>query len=102
LAICCNTQANTYAHFVYDHTGNRILKGSMSAAIAASNGQATQQSFVVDPYTIYANAYYVEQPYSTTSRISKHYYMGMQRIATNLGGTEVRTEDPGRRTRRSA
>jgi hypothetical protein len=90
-----NYDANTYVHFVYDHKGERILKGSLTTANLAHNGQDGPLSLSMDAYTHYVNPYFVAAHYNTTSKTSKHYYMGAERVATNLGTYTPLISGPG-------
>jgi RHS repeat-associated protein len=73
-------------HFVYDHTGERIMKGGLSNSSVAINGQGGPLSLNMTPYTIYVNPYYVTEEFNNGAVTSKHYYMGTQRVATQLAG----------------
>jgi RHS repeat-associated protein len=82
------TGTNAFTQYVYDQNGQRILKGGISNASVAVNGQSGPLSLSMTPYTLYVNPYYVTQEFSANSVTSKHYYMGAQRVATNMGGAE--------------
>jgi RHS repeat-associated protein len=80
-----NKQTSNYTHFVYDHTGQRILKGSVNAASFSTNGQGGPLSMSMDPYTLYVNPFYVAVQHNSIDQVSKHYYFNGQRFATKMG-----------------
>jgi hypothetical protein len=80
-----NKQTSNYTHFVYDHTGQRILKGSVNAASFSTNGQGGPLSMSMDPYTLYVNPFYVAVQHNGIDQVSKHYYFNGQRFATKMG-----------------
>ena len=82
-------------HYVYDSRGERLLKGSLSNSGVAVNSQGTLTSASIGAYTVYANGYYVARHYDNWVEVSKHYYMGSQRLASEIGGhiNEVTTVD---------
>lgn len=70
-------------HYVYDASGDRILKSEGIAKSMDVNGDiGTPQvpSTIVSPYTYYPNGYFVVSDRS----LSKHYYIGGQKIATRV------------------
>ena len=98
-----NYTTGQYAHYAYDHTstwlstsaGERVVKGTLSTSFASVNGQSGPLSLELDPLTLYVNPYFVSVFNSATPEVSKHYYMGTQRVATNLGSYIPSETDPG-------
>ena len=71
----------TAYHYVYDASGERVLKSSgISANLNINGSQATSLNSPLT-YTMYPSGYIVvgQQDYT------KHYYIGSQRIATQMG-----------------
>ena len=68
-------------HYVYDASGERVLKSSGSTANLVVNGE--QVTALTNPgnYTMYPSGYLVVGTHDYT----KHYYAGSQRIATRMG-----------------
>jgi RHS repeat-associated protein len=77
------TEYNRAHHYLYDHTGNRIMKSNIYSGLVNVNSNSTM-SLPMDPPTVYVNSYFIATHYLETVMASKHYYMGGQRIATNL------------------
>ncbi len=71
-------------HYVYDHNGERILKTTLYEYGTAQNGQGQGTSADMAPYAVYVNPYYVATHYLQVAEVSKHYYMGSQRVASAL------------------
>lgn len=71
-----------YHHYVYDHNGDRIMKSSLTAAATANNGQNNPGLIDLDPYALYVNPYYIATTFSDNEDVSKHYFMGSQRVAS--------------------
>ena len=87
------------SHYIYDQGGERVMKGHFMINETSYNGQTDTGILITqDPYTIYTNAYYVETEYDNAKKTSKHYYMGTQRIATDVKLTSTEDEheeEPG-------
>tara|TARA_R110002050_G_scaffold11037_1_gene37568 strand:+ start:15046 stop:26178 length:11133 start_codon:yes stop_codon:yes gene_type:complete len=77
------TETSSAHHYLYDHTGNRIMKSNIYSGLVNVNSNSTL-SLPMDPPTVYVNSYFIATHYLETVLASKHYYMGAQRIATNL------------------
>ncbi len=75
---------NGVQHNVYDANGNRIMKGQAVPTSAAQNGEARGALTAVLPYIVYVNPYMVCTFYDDALDISKHYYTGSKRVASNL------------------
>lgn len=74
-------------HFIYDAAGNRTLKASTHYEQVFENGQLVQnQNATLENYTTYASAYLV---LDANKQYSKHYYVGSERIATQLGSKSI-------------
>jgi RHS repeat-associated protein len=85
------------AHYVYDHSGERVLKTIITGSILNTNSQG-QSAFSMESPTVYVNPYYIASHYLETELASKHYYMGGQRIASSLISLPFNTgsqTDPG-------
>lgn len=80
-------------HYVYDQSGMRVLKTDMYIGTVGVNSNQTN-TVPIDLSTVYANAYYIASHYDEVVLASKHYYMGAQRIATNLISYPFDHEDP--------
>ena len=74
-------------HYIYDHSGERVMKSSLIQTQVQINDEVVQELSSLDPYTLYVNPYYVITSFSNGDKVSKHYYMGMQRVATDVGIT---------------
>jgi RHS repeat-associated protein len=72
-------------HYVYDHAGERVMKSSITQTTVQLNDQTINTVTTLEPFTLYVNPYYVITAFSNADRKSKHYYMGTQRVATDLG-----------------
>jgi RHS repeat-associated protein len=71
-------------HYVYDHKGERIMKSSVLQSSVQVNDQTIDDVQYLDPYTLYINPYYVVTELQGGDKISKHYYMNTQRVATDI------------------
>ena len=69
-------------HYVYDASGERVLKGKSSGQRIFVNGEWKAGSGQMGNYTVYVNPYIVLQ----SGRYTKHYYIENQRIVSKLGG----------------
>ena len=59
------------------------MKSNIYSGLVNVNSNSTM-SLPMDPPTVYVNSYFIATHYLETVMASKHYYMGGQRIATNL------------------
>jgi RHS repeat-associated protein len=71
-------------HYVYDHSGERIMKSYLINSTVYLNDQVIDDVNNLDPYTVYVNPYYVVTGLMGGDRVSKHYYMNQQRVATDI------------------
>ena len=71
-------------HYVYDHSGERVMKSSLINSTVYLNDQVIDSASNLDPYTVYVNPYYVVTSFQGGDRVSKHYYMNQQRVATDI------------------
>ena len=71
-------------HYVYDHSGERIMKSSLINSKVYLNDQVIDDVSNLEPYTVYVNPYYVVTGLMGGDRVSKHYYMNQQRVATDI------------------
>jgi len=78
------------AHYVYDHSGERILKTIALGGLATVNNRG-EVIMVMESPTVYVNPYYIATPYQQTQMVSKHYYMGAQRVASAMSDLPVQT-----------
>lgn len=70
-------------HNVYDWTGTRLMKSSLTSATVYVNGNPTT-TYSVMPYIVYAGSHYVFEMYQNDVEVSKHYFAGGERIATKM------------------
>jgi YD repeat-containing protein len=71
-------------HYVYDHSGERIMKSSLINSTVYLNDQVIDDVNNLDPYTVYVNPFYVVTGLMGGDRVSKHYYMNQQRVASDI------------------
>ena len=71
-------------HYVYDDKGERIMKSSVIQSNVYVNDQVVNTIQDLEPYTLYVNPYFVITEFSNADKVSKHYYMGTQRVASEL------------------
>jgi hypothetical protein len=71
-------------HYVYDDKGERIMKSSVIQSNVHVNDQVVNTIQDLEPYTLYVNPYFVITEFSNADKVSKHYYMGSQRVASEL------------------
>jgi len=76
-------QNTSIDHYIYDASGERAFKASMPVAAVSQNGGTTQYQATFSGYTSYVSGYMVVNPYG---KVSKHYYVGSERIASRLEG----------------
>ena len=75
---------NGIHHYVYDHSGERIMKSSINRSSVQVNDQTIDDIPYLEPYTLYVNPYFVVTSFHNGDRASKHYYMNTQRVATDI------------------
>ena len=74
-------------HYIYDASGERILKAGSHTEEIYENGQLVDGGSVsFDLYTTYPSAYLV---INANQRYSKHYYFGGQRVVSKIGEQDV-------------
>ncbi|QNR25670.1 SpvB/TcaC N-terminal domain-containing protein [Croceimicrobium hydrocarbonivorans] len=71
------------AHYVYDVAGERVLKTIITGSLVNTNSQG-QTVLSLESPTVYVNPYFIASHYEEAVLISKHYYMGDQRISSAL------------------
>ena len=71
-------------HYIYDHQGERLMKSSLINTSVYLNDQVIDNVTNLDPYTVYVNPFYVVTGLLGGDRVSKHYYMNQQRVATDI------------------
>jgi RHS repeat-associated protein len=77
-------------HYLYDATGERIMKARSLTVGVYINGTLVSSNVVMDNYTTYPSGYFVVDP---NGIYSKHYYIGSERIASRIGdGTATQFE----------
>ena len=64
-------------------------------SILRASQQLGATQHVLDTYTVYVSGNYVVKFHEEYGDASKHYYMGAQRVATNLGTYEPPISGPG-------
>lgn len=69
-------------HYVYDASGDRVLKGQSTGQRIFVNGEWKAGSGQMGNYTVYVNQYLVLK----SGGYTKHYYIEDQRIVSKLGG----------------
>ncbi len=80
-------------HYIYDASGERVLKASSQVESVYENGELTNSNVVFGAYTTYVNPYMV---IDAQQQYSKHYYAGTQRVVSKLGEypVEIFNESP--------
>jgi RHS repeat-associated protein len=71
-------------HYVYDHKGERVMKSSVMQSSVQVNDKNIDDIEYLEPYTLYINPYYVVTELQGGDKVSKHYYMNTQRVATDI------------------
>ena len=61
------------------------MKSSITQTTVQLNDETINTVTTLEPYTLYVNPYYVVTSFSNADQRSKHYYMGTQRVATDIG-----------------
>jgi RHS repeat-associated protein len=69
-------------HYVYDASGERVLKGQSAGQRIFINGEWKSGSGNLGNYTVYVNPYIVLR----SGGYTKHYYIEGQRVVSKLGG----------------
>lgn len=75
-----NTQ-NKMHHYLYDASGERIMKGSGGIEAVYQNGSLVHETAWMGNYKMYPSAYVV---LDANGSLTKHYYNGSERIASQL------------------
>jgi hypothetical protein len=70
--------------YLRDDPGERIMKSSLINTTVYLNDQVIDDVNNLDPYTVYVNPFYVVTGLLGGDRVSKHYYMNQQRVATDI------------------
>jgi RHS repeat-associated protein len=73
---------NIMHHYLYDASGERIMKARSLSTQIYINGTLVNNSISMDNYTTYPSGFIVVDP---NGIYSKHYYMGTRRIASRIG-----------------
>ncbi len=60
------------------------MKSSVIQSNVYVNDQIVNTIQDLEPYTLYVNPYFVITEFSNADKVSKHYYMGTQRVASEL------------------
>lgn len=82
----------TMQHYIYDASGERVLKANSDVNDVYQNGIVVDQAnFVLNSYTTYPSAFIVIDPQGI---YTKHYYAGSQRIVSRIGESSI-TFDQG-------
>jgi len=70
------------------------MKSSVLQSSVQVNDQTIDDVQYLDPFTLYINPYYVVTELQGGDKISKHYYMNTQRVATmkQPSGNQLRTK----------
>src|SRR5260221_14730587 len=76
-SVLVNGQLNSY---IYDATGDRVLKGKGSGQTVYVNGDISGSSGGVGNFTVYVNPYLVVR----SGEYSNHYFIEGHRVATRL------------------
>jgi RHS repeat-associated protein len=71
-------------HYVYDYKGERVMKSSVMQSSVQVNDKNIDDVQYLEPYTLYINPYYVVTELQGGDKVSKHYYMNTQRVATDI------------------
>ena len=71
-------------HYVYDYKGERVMKSSVMHSSVQINDKNIDDVQYLEPYTLYINPYYVVTELQGGDKVSKHYYMNTQRVATDI------------------
>ncbi len=75
-------EAGTMQYYVYDDKGERTIKANLQSDTELyQNGEMVDNGYVFDSFKVYPNPYVV---YSSDGMLTKHYFAGDQRIASQL------------------
>jgi len=69
-------------HYVYDASGERVIKGKTTGQAVFKNGEKKAGNGSLGNYTVYVNPYIVLQ----SGGYTKHYFIEGQRIVSKIGG----------------
>lgn len=79
--------ARTMQHYIYDASGERVLKANSDVSEVYQNGTIVDQTnFTVNTYTTYPSAFLVIDPQGV---YSKHYFAGSQRVVSRIGESSI-------------
>lgn len=73
-------------HYIYDESGERVLKAPCNVASVSINGQPPITQATLQGYITYVSGFYVVNVHN---KASKHYYAGSERISSRLSGNAV-------------
>lgn len=76
--------SNGIAHYVYDHNGQRMLKAVIDKLTISIDGEEAGTILSGAPYLLYVNPYYIVHSFTDARKVSKHYYMNNQRVASEV------------------
>ena len=101
LRVVYDTNGNGLQHYIYDASGERVLKANSDIQQTFQNGTLVNPVTVtINNYTTYPSAYLVIDAYGV---YSKHYFAGTQRIVSRIGeqpgdifNTDGITDRPGK------
>ncbi|MCR4815971.1 MAG: hypothetical protein K5842_02150 [Bacteroidales bacterium] len=80
--LCTVVDERNFCYFVYDHTGERMLKMSGEISDVDQNAKRNHLFATLDHVTMYPSPYLV----FTERGYTKHYYAGSERVAARIGG----------------
>ena len=82
-----NDNDTSLQHYIYDASGERILKANSDVAANEQNGTVLNPaSITINSYTTYPSAYLVIDGQGV---YSKHYFAGSQRIISRIGESDI-------------
>lgn len=70
------------------------MKTTILASQVEVNGVEAHRVYEAEPYLLYVNPYYVAHEFTDGTKYTKHYFMGAQRVACDMGTTSVTDLDP--------
>ena len=82
--------SNRLQHNIYDASGERVLKGIGFETSISINGEPVGTGFSIGNYTTYASGDFVVDG---NKQVSKHYFMGSERIASRLVGLYIQENE---------
>jgi RHS repeat-associated protein len=72
-------------HYIYDASGERILKSRSKLEAVYENGSLVDSDVDFDTYTTYPSAFIVID----SEKYSKHYFAGSQRVVSRIGDADI-------------